>query len=106
MEIINSNSFNGWFVGNFEPCLIKSTDFEFGYKIIEGGTKPDYHFHRFKTEYTVLLEGKIELQFSKEIIKPITTIMLKPNEKNDQFFIEKSLILVINTPSKPGDKYF
>ena len=106
MKVINCNSYNGWFVGNFKPNLIASEELEFGYKKIPAGTDPDFHYHKHKTEYTILIEGKIELQFNKQIITPIATIILYPNEKNDQHFIEDSLILIINTPSKTGDKHY
>ena len=106
MEIINCNEYNGWFVGDFQPALIDSKDFEFGYKRIKAGTRPDYHYHKYKTEYTILLEGKIQLEYSNKIINPITTILLLPNEKNDQFFIEDSLILIVNTPSRSKDKHY
>lgn len=106
LELINCDNFGGWFVGDFKPALINSQNIEFGYKRIPKNTKPDYHFHKFKTEYTILLEGKIICLESENIIKPITCIKLLPFEKNDQFFIEDSLIFIINTPSKKNDKHF
>ena len=106
MEFINCNEYGGWFLGDFEPSLIKNKDLEFGYKRIPKNTKPDYHFHKFKTEYTILLEGKIKCLESNKVIIPITCIKLSPFEKNDQYFIEDSLILIINNPSKRDDKYF
>ena len=54
MKIICCDDFNGWFVGNFNPSLIKTDEIEFGYKRILKGTKPDYHYHKYKTEYTIL----------------------------------------------------
>ena len=105
MELINCNDFGGWFVGSFDPKLIERNDIEFGYKRIPKNTKPDYHFHKLKTEYTILLEGRIICLDKNQIIKPITCIKLLPYEKNDQFFPDESLILVINTPSKQNDKY-
>lgn len=106
LELINCNEFGGWFVGDFQPSLINSKDIEFGFKRISKNTKPDYHFHKFKTEYTILLEGQIICQESNTIIKPITCIKLLPFEKNDQLFIEDSLIIIINTPSKKNDKHY
>lgn len=106
MEIINCNEYGGWFLGDFEPSLIKNKDFEFGYKRIPKYTEPDYHFHKFKTEYTILIEGKIICKESNKLILPITCIKLSPYEKNDQYFIDESLILIINMPSKKDDKYF
>ena len=61
MEIIKCDNLNGWFVGNFKPNLIYSEDIEFGYKRIPKNTYPDYHFHKFKTEYTILIEGSIAM---------------------------------------------
>ena len=105
MEIINCSNLNGWFVGDFSPTIITSSKLEFGYKRILKNHSPDYHFHKIKTEYTILLEGKIFLEFSKKIINPITCIKLNPFEKNDQYFLEDSLILIINSPSIKNDKH-
>ena len=105
MEIINCNDYFGWFVGKFEPSLVYSENLEFGYKKIPKNTKPDYHYHKFKTEYTILLEGEILCKSISKIIKPITCIKMNPEEKNDQFYTKDSLILIINTPSILNDKY-
>ena len=70
MEIISCEDYNGWFVGKFKPALIRTDEIEFGYKRISKGTRPDYHFHKSKTEYTVLIEGLILLKTNKTIIKP------------------------------------
>ena len=106
MEIINCNDYSGWFVGKFNPNLIYSNDLEFGYKKITRDTKPDYHYHKFKTEYTILIEGEIFCESISKTIKPISCIKLEPLEKNDQLFTKDSLILVINTPSMQHDKHF
>ena len=105
MEIINCDEYFGWFVGQFKPALIYSKDLEFGYKRIPKNTEPDFHYHKFKTEYTILLEGEILCKSINKIIRPISCIKMNPHEKNDQFYKEDSLILVINTPSVMGDKY-
>lgn len=105
MELINCENLNGWFVGNFKPNLVQSVNFEFGYKRIAKDTAPDFHFHKYKTEYTILLEGSILLKSSNQIIKPVSCIKYDPFEKNDQYYLEESLILIINTPSVRNDKY-
>lgn len=105
MEIIDCNNFNGWFVGDFKPSLITTNKIEFGFKKIPKNTKPDYHFHKFKTEYTILIEGLILCESIDKIVKPINCIKLHPLEKNDQFFLEDSLIMIINSPSVKNDKY-
>ena len=105
MEIICCDNFNGWFAGKFHPALVSTEDIEFGYKRIKKDCKPDYHFHKYKTEYTILLEGEIYLESTNQIIKPINCIKLLPYEKNDQYFVKESLILIINTPSIQNDKH-
>ena len=105
MEIIDNCNLGGWFVGSFKPNLINNQDIEVGIKVIPQNTKPDYHFHKIKTEYTILIQGKIICLEKKIHVLPGTTIKLLPYEKNDQFFPERSLILVLNTPSVKGDKY-
>ena len=74
-------------------------------KEIPKGTMPDYHFHKKKTEYTILIKGKIICLEKNIHVSPGSIIKLFPYEKNDQFFSEESLILVLNTPSIQGDKY-
>lgn len=105
MEIINCNDFNGWYAGKFKPTLVNTKDIEFGFKKISKNTRPDYHYHKYKTEYTILIEGLILCESINKRIKPITCIKLLPYEKNDQYFLEESLILIINTPSIQNDKY-
>ena len=105
MDIIDCENLNGWYVGKFLPNLISSNLLEFGYKKILKNHKPDYHYHKLKTEYTILIEGSILLETSQKIIKPVTCIKLNPFEKNDQLFLEDSLILIINTPSVQNDKF-
>lgn len=105
MEVIKNSDLRGWFVGNFEPNLIKRDDIEVGIKEIPKGTMPDYHFHKKKTEYTILIKGKIICLEKNIHLSPGSIIKLLPYEKNDQFFSEDSLILILNTPSIQADKY-
>ena len=61
MEIIDCNEYKGWYAGNFYPNLVKSKDIEFGFKRIAKCTEPDYHYHKIKTEFTILIEGILVL---------------------------------------------
>ena len=105
VEILKDKNLGGWFVGNFEPSLIKRDDIEVGIKNIKANTQPDFHYHKLKTEYTILLEGQIICIKKNIVVEPGTIIKLYPYEKNDQFFPVDSLILILNTPSIKGDKY-
>ena len=105
MEIISCNDFNGWFAGKFQPALVNTEDIEFGFKKIPKNSSPDYHYHTKKTEYTILIDGLILCKEANQIVKPVTCIKLLPYERNDQYFLEDSLILIINTPSVQNDKH-
>ena len=100
MKIVSTNYLNGWFIGNFLPNLIFSKEIEVGIKTIKKDTQPDYHYHKIKTEYTILLNGMIKCLSNNQIVTPGQTIIIKPYEKNDQLFIEESLIMLVDKCKK------
>jgi hypothetical protein len=106
MKTLDLHSFSGWYVGMFKPHLILSKELEVGIKSISADTSPDYHYHKVKTEYTILLSGLIRLESTNSYVKPGAVIILYPYEKNDQYFVYDSLILILNTPSIQGDKFY
>ena len=93
----------GWIIGDFEPSILKTKDFEVGvitYK--EGELKPP-HIHKIATEYNVLLEGKVVIQ-GKELNKG-DIFILKKGEIADPVFLDDCTILSVKVPSVLGDKY-
>ena len=56
MEITKlEDMFKGWFIGDFEPSLHKTTDVEVGIKYYNEGDYEHPHFHKVATEFTVIL---------------------------------------------------
>ena len=55
------------------------------------------------TEINYLVEGKMTIQ-NKELNKG-DIFILKPYEIADPIFLEDCTVLIIKTPSKPGDKF-
>ena len=106
MKVLNTDYLSGWYIGSFEPSLVSSNEIEVGTKLVPAGTRPDYHYHKIKREITVVLSGSIKLESSGEIVTSGSAIILEPFEKNDQIFLEDTLILVINTPSAQSDKHY
>ncbi len=49
---------NGWFIGDFEPTLLKTFYFEAGIKEYSAGDVDKKHFHNLVMEYTVIISGK------------------------------------------------
>lgn len=103
-KIISIQQLNGWLVGQFSPSLVHSKEIEVGFKCIKKGTLADSHYHKLKTEYTILLSGK--LRVGDTILTPPSCVVLEPHFENDHDFLEDSIILIINTPSVQGDKYY
>lgn len=95
--------FKGWFIGNFEPSVFKTKDFEVGMMFHPKGSHWDTHYHKESTEITLLLVGKMKIQ--NKIIDPGVIFTLEPFEIADPEFLEDCTVLVVKTPSVPGDKY-
>lgn len=100
------NMVKGWFIGDFSPSLFNTTDVEVGIKKYKAGDKEGFHFHKIATEFTVILNGEVEMDSRKYtdgdiiVIKPgvatnftaltdVTTVVVKiPGANNDKYIIE------------------
>ncbi|NBL00057.1 MAG: hypothetical protein EOM50_19015, partial [Erysipelotrichia bacterium] len=68
----------GWFIGNFDPTLIKTNDVEVAVKEYKKGDYEEKHYHKIATEITVIVTGKVKMngvEYSKGDI-----IVIEPNE--------------------------
>lgn len=98
-----ANFFRGWFIGNFSPSVLKTSDFEVGILSHKKNETWPRHFHKQGTEYNLLISGLMKIQ--GETIEPGDIFILRPNEIADPQFLEDCLVLVVKTPSIPGDKF-
>ena len=104
MTITNLNEFfKGWFVGNFEPTLNTTEDFEVAVKRYKAGDYEEKHHHKIATEITVIVEGEVEMNGVKYVKDDIITI--QPNESTDFKCITDVITVVVKTPSENNDKY-
>lgn len=104
MEILKMKDMKGgWFVGNFEPAAYKTEQFEVGYKHHSKGEKWDTHYHKEGTEINYLVKGKMIIQ-NKELNEG-DIFILNPFEIADPEFLENCIVLIVKTPSIPGDKF-
>lgn len=97
------NMKGGWFVGNFDPSVFRTPDFEVGYKFHSKGEKWDKHYHKKGLEITYLIRGKMQIQGRILTSGDIFTIF--PNEVADPIFLEDCEVVVVKSPSVVGDKY-
>lgn len=93
----------GWFIGNFDPSLYKTNNFEVAYKLYKSGDKESSHFHRIATEFTVVVSGKIKM-FNQIFVKG-DIVIVEPNESTCFEALENSETFVIKVPGVNNDKY-
>ena len=71
----------GWFVGNFEPTLLKTNDVEVAVKEYRKGDYEGRHYHKIATEITVIVNGRVKMngiEYGKGDI-----IVMEPGEATD-----------------------
>jgi hypothetical protein len=93
----------GWFIGNFEPSILKTSDFEVG---LLTHKKDEYwapHFHKDSVEYNVLISGKMIVR-GKELNSGDVFVFEK-EEVADPVFLEDCTLVVVKVPSIPSDKF-
>jgi len=93
----------GWFVGDFSPTALATTDCEVGVKHYKAGEKEAAHYHKIATEITVVISGHIKMA-GKEW-KAGDIIVLSPNEVTDFESLSDSVTVVVKHPGAKDDKY-
>jgi quercetin dioxygenase-like cupin family protein len=94
---------NGWFVGNFEPTLLKTTDVEVAVKSYKKGDCEEKHYHKIATEITVIVSGKVKM--NNIIYEAGDIIVIEPNESTDFEALEDTVCSVVKYPGVNDDKY-
>ena len=95
--------FKGWFVGNFEPTVLKTNDVEVALKEYGAGDYEDAHYHKIATEITFIVEGEVEMLGEKYSEGDIITIL--PNEVTDFKALTKVKTFVVKHPGANDYKY-
>lgn len=94
---------NGWFIGDFTPAVLRTKNFEVAVKHHKVNETYPVHVHKETTEYNYLISGKMLIQ--GQIINPGDIFIIFPFELSDPVFLEDCSVVVVRTPSIPGDKY-
>lgn len=98
MKVENIDNFKaGWLVGNFEPALIKSTDFEMAIQTTPAGTYIERHYQKVSTEYNCIVSGKVIA--NGETLSTGDIFIYAPGEITELEIIEDVTIVVFKTPS-------
>ncbi len=97
------NFTRGWVVGDFEPNIIRTKDFEVMVRYYKKGDKEAKHVHKLADEITIIVSGKFLM--NGELLEAGDIIHLSPNDPTDFECLEDGSNTVIKTPSVMGDKY-
>jgi len=97
------NMFRGWFIGNFEPSIYKTDNFEVAILFHPKGEKWPKHYHKEAVEINVIISGKMII--NGKSLCPGNIFLLEKNEIAEPEFLEDCTIVCVKTPSIPGDKY-
>ena len=98
-----SEMVGGWFVGDFEPSVYKTSDFLVCYKQHYKGEIWDNHYHKVATEVNYLIRG--EMKINDVFLQEGDIFLIEPNEVSVPEFLTDCELIVVKTPSIKGDKY-
>lgn len=94
----------GWFVGNFEPTLLKTNDVEVAVKSYKKGDYEEKHYHKIATEITVIITGRVKMNGVE--YKAGDIVVMEPMESTDFECLEDGTKnVVVKYPGANNDKY-
>lgn len=93
----------GWFIGNFNPSLYHTDEFEIGIKRYKKGDKESAHYHKVATEYTVVILGTVRM-FNRDFSEG-DIIVVEPEDVTDFISLTDSVTAVVKIPCVKDDKY-
>ena len=93
----------GWFIGAFEPSILKTNTFEVAVQHFDAGECVTRHVHKVAWEYTVIISGDAAVNGIS--VSAGNIIVIKPGESADFRAITKVATVVVKTPSLPTDKF-
>ena len=96
------NMKGGWFIGNFQPSIYESKDFEVTIRHYSKGETEPRHYQLIATEITVIVSGKARM--GDQILNQNEVLTVFPAEILDFEALEDCTIVAIKFPSIPSDK--
>jgi len=104
MDVANIKQFtNGWFIGAFDPAMLKTNQFEIAHHFYPKGFRGTPHTHKIATEYNYIVTGKLVAN-GKDLMAG-EFFIFNPYEVANVEFLEDTNLIIVKTPSVPGDKY-
>lgn len=93
----------GWFVGNFDPTLLRTNDVEVAVKTYRAGDHEGAHYHKIATEITVIISGRVKMCDTEYEAGDI--IVIEPGEVTAFTALTDAVNAVVKIPGANNDKY-
>jgi len=93
----------GWFVGDFDPAMLRNKDCEVAVKHYKAGDREDIHHHRVAAEITVVVSGEVRMM--GRLWGAGDIVLVEPGEATDFEALTDAVNVVVKLPSVMGDKY-
>lgn len=97
------NMKRGWFIGNFDPSLLKTNDVEVAVKVYKKGDYEDAHYHKVATEITAIISGRAKM-FGL-VWNAGDIVVVEPGDTTSFEAIEDTVNVVVKIPGVNNDKY-
>lgn len=94
---------NGWMIGDFEPNVLRTKEFEIAHHHYKKDFKAVPHTHRMATEYNYIVSG--HLIATGHELRAGNLFIYEPNDVADVVFLEDTDLIIVKVPSVPSDKY-
>jgi len=104
MDVLDIERFvGGWFIGDFEPSVLRTKAFEVGWKVHHRAEGIQPHLHRIVTEYNLLAHGSMTLNGVR--LSQGDLFILHPHERVDaEIHSDIVHVVCVKVPSVPSDK--
>ncbi len=93
----------GWILGDFDPTIVKTKDFEVAIKHYKKGDREKKHLHKKADEYTVIISGIFKM--NGKLLKKNDIVWVEKNQAVDFECVENGSNVVVKMPSVADDKY-
>lgn len=93
----------GWFVGDFDPVVLRSAAAEVAVKTYAAGDYESPHYHRVATEVTLIVSGSVIM--AGERLDAGDIMVVEPSEVADFRVLTDTITVVVKLPSATNDKF-
>lgn len=97
-----SDMVRGYFIGDFEPSAYRTSAFEVSLMTHQQGEAWDAHYHTISDEINYLMEGRMTI--NGQLLQAPVIFVIQRGEIADPQFLTDCKLIVVKTPSAPGDK--